>query len=405
MKDVIVIGAGASGLMAACVAAERGNRVIVLEKNEKAGKKIYITGKGRCNVTNAIQPADFLNNIVTNAKFLTGCIYKFSPEMLMRRLEEGGLRLKTERGNRVFPESDKASDVTRCLQTQCERAGGEFRFNENVVSIEKDEQIFHVSTQSEKFEADAVILCTGGVSYPATGSTGDGYRFAEKFGHTVHALRPALCGIVCNMQGLSGLQGLSLKNVRVSAVKGEKSFADFFGEMLFTHFGVSGPVILSLSSILSKSDLRDIHLSIDMKPALDADTLDKRLLREFDANKNRQLLNIMPALLPKSLIDPVLAQCGVPEAIRANAVTKKQREMLIRALKDFRLLPLSLRPIEESIVTAGGVDVREVDPKTMESKLVPGLFLCGEVLDVDALTGGFNLQIAFSTGYAAGNSI
>ncbi len=407
MKNVVVVGAGASGLMAAYAAARNGNNVTVLEKNEKAGKKIYITGKGRCNVTNDVVPAEFLQNVVSNAKFLTSCIYTFPPARLQELLESGGLRLKTERGNRVFPASDKASDVIKCLQKLCVDAGVEFRFHENVTEIVKMQSTaFRIQCNTDEYFADAVIVCTGGESYPGTGSTGDGYRIAEKFGHTVFARRAALCGIECDMgSGLSALQGLSLKNVRLSAERNGKCIGSFFGEMLFTHFGISGPIVLSLSSLLNKYDLREVRLAVDLKPALDEQTLDRRLVREFDANKNKQLQSVFAALLPKSLIVPVLVQSGVSPVLPVNSVTKVDRTAIANVLKSFALRPLALRPLSEAIVTAGGIDVREITPKTMESKKVSGLYFCGETLDVDAYTGGFNLQIAFSTGFAAGNAI
>lgn len=404
MKKVIVIGAGASGLMAAYAAAARGNDVLVLERNEKAGKKIYITGKGRCNVTNDLPAEDFFQNVVHNAKFLRSCIYAFPPERTMRFLEEGGLPLKVERGGRVFPASDKASDVTKCLERYCRNAGVTFAFSEQVKKIELlQSTMFGIITDKRRVEADAVIVCTGGISYPATGSTGDGYVFARGFGLRVGKLRPALCGIVCD--GCEPLQGLSLKNVRLSAQCGGRKVGSLFGEMLFTHFGVSGPIVLSLSSLLNDCDLSSVLLSLDLKPALDEETLDRRLLREFDAAKNKQVGHVLETLLPKRMIRPVLAQSAVAETLPVHSVSKVQRAALLRALKDFRLTPRALRPVEEAIVTAGGIDVKEIDPKTMQCKKVPGLYFCGELLDVDAFTGGFNLQIAFATGFAAGNAV
>ena len=402
-----MIGAGASGLMAAYSAAVNGNEVLVIEKNEKAGKKIYITGKGRCNITNDISPEDFLPNVVSNRKFLTGAIYRFSPERLMRFLEEGGLHLKTERGGRVFPLSDKASDVTACLLRYCQNAGVDFHFNERAEKIEfNNSTVSGIITDKSRYSADAVIVCTGGVSYPATGSTGDGFVFARRFGLSVKPLRPALCGIVCEMSEISRLQGLTLKNVRITASRQGKILGSFFGEMLFTHFGISGPIVLSLSSLLNGVEhWKEISLEIDLKPALDEATLDKRLLRDFEKYKNKQIQNALDELLPKSLVLPVLRQASVPPEQPVNALSKAARAQLLRTLKGFRLQGKSLRPIEEGIVTAGGVDVAQIHPKTMECKSVPGLYFCGEALDVDAFTGGFNLQIAFMTGYAAGNSI
>lgn len=405
MKRVIVIGAGASGLMAAYAAAARGNDVLVLERNEKAGKKIYITGKGRCNVTNAVAAEDFFPNVVHNPRFLKSCIHQFPPERLMRFLEEGGLRLKTERGNRVFPASDKASDVTKCLERYCKNAGVAFAFYERVLKIDVlQSTMFRITTDKRALEAEAVIVCTGGISYPATGSTGDGYAFARWLGLRVGPLRPALCGIEC--PGCEPLQGLSLKNVALTASRRDgRRIASFFGEMLFTHFGVSGPIVLSMSSLLNEADLADVRLSIDLKPALDDATLDKRLLREFDRYKNRQIAHVLEELLPKRMIASVLEQADIPPVLPVHSVSKGQRAALLRALKGYALTPRSLRPVEESIVTAGGIDVKEIDPKTMQSKKYEGLAFCGELLDVDAFTGGFNLQIAFATGFAAGNAI
>lgn len=404
MKKVIVIGAGASGLMAAYAAAIRGNEVLVLERNEKAGKKIYITGKGRCNVTNNVSAENFFPNIVHNAKFLKSCIYQFPPEKMIRFLENGGLRLKTERGNRVFPASDKASDVTKCLEHYCRDAGVIFAFTERAQKIDiLQSTLFHIKTDKRMLEADAVIVCTGGISYPRTGSTGDGYVFARNFGLHVNALRPALCGIECS--DCEPLQGLSLKNVSITAYEGGHKIASFFGEMLFTHFGISGPIVLSMSSLLNERELSSVRLALDLKPALDVTTLDKRLLREFDSHKNRQIVHVLEELLPKRMILPVLKQSAIPPATPVYSVLKTQRASLLRTLKDFSLWPRSLRPVEEAIVTAGGIDVKEIDPKTMQSKKYKGLAFCGELLDVDALTGGFNLQIAFATGYAAGSAI
>lgn len=406
MKNVIVVGAGASGLMAAYTAAKNGNRVVVLEKNEKAGKKLYITGKGRCNLTNDIPPQDFLQNVVTNAKFLTGCIHKFPPSALMEMLEEGGLPLKVERGGRVFPLSDKASDVTACLLRYCQKEGVIFHFGEKVVKIEVIDSIMSgIITDKTRYDADCAVVCTGGASYPLTGSTGDGLVFARQCGLETVPFRAALCGIVCRMDGLSELQGLSLKNVRVSACVGDRCVSSFFGEMLFTHFGISGPCVLSMSSEINKTDMRSLKIYIDLKPALDADTLDKRVLRDFSKYANKRLKNALTDLLPQKLILPVIEASGCDAETPVNSLTRESRAALVGTLKAFPLLPVSLRPVEEGIVTAGGVNVREIDPKTMESKKIKGLYFCGETLDVDAYTGGFNLQIAFSTGYAAGSSI
>lgn len=402
MKKVIVIGAGASGLMAAYAAAAGGCSVTVLEKNEKAGKKIYITGKGRCNVTNDTSAEGVLENVVHNAKFLTGAAHAFPPERLMRFLEEGGLPLKVERGNRVFPVSDKASDVTKCLERYCLNAGVHFRFKENVRGIEREGDGFLIRTEGETLRADAAIICTGGLSYPSTGSTGDGYVFAHSMGLRVVPPRPALCGIEC--MNVGGLQGLSLKNVTLHARAGKREYSHF-GEMLFTHFGISGPIALTLSSEINGEEISRVRLWLDLKPALDETTLDRRLLRDIDKYKNKQMKNALSELLPKALILPVLQRAGISAELAANSLTKEKRAALLHAIKAFALSPQKLRPVEEGIVTAGGVDVKEIDPRTMMCRKVPGLYICGETLDVDAFTGGFNLQIAFMTGYAAGRAV
>lgn len=404
MKHIAVIGAGAAGLMAALAAAQSGARVTLLEKNEKAGKKLYITGKGRCNVTNDTTPEGFLENVVHGRKFLIGAIRRFSPADTMRVLEEGGVPLKVERGGRVFPVSDKASDVTRCLEALCRRAGAEICFQEEVRSLQKQGEGFLVQTSARALEADAVVVCTGGVSYPATGSTGDGYAFARRFGLFVTPPKAALCGIACAFRPEDDLQGLSLKNVRLSALEGGKAVQSFFGELLFAHFGISGPVTLSLSSFVNERDLGRVALEIDLKPALDDETLDRRILRDLAQEKNKQLGTVLRLLLPQRLIASVLARAGVAAATPAHSLTKEGRRKLVHALKHFSLRPTALRPVEEAIVTAGGVDVRELDPKTMQSKKVAGLYFAGEVIDADALTGGYNLQTAFTTGYIAGKS-
>ena len=406
MKNVAVIGAGAAGLMAAYAAAINGNRVTVFEKNEKCGKKIYITGKGRCNLTHDCKPDEFLQNVVSNAKFLKGAIYNFSPQRTKDFFEDGGLRLKTERGDRVFPASDKASDVTKCLEKYCLNAGVQFKFNEKVFKIANlDSTMFDIITKKGKFTANRVIVCTGGLSYPLTGSTGDGYKFAAETGHKIVEQKPSLCGINLKGDYFKKLQGLTLKNVNLSVFINNSQKHEFFGEMLFTHFGISGPIVLSASSFINRCDLKTVKLSVDFKPALGEEQLDARILRDFDKYKNKDIANCLKELLPYALIPIVLERCGIPQTKKINSVTRNERQSLLTTIKNFDMLISSLRGFDEAIVTAGGVDVREINPKTMESKLVKGLYFCGEVLDIDALTGGFNLQIAFSTGFAAGNSI
>lgn len=413
MKNVCVIGGGASGLMAAYAAAENGNRVVLLEKNEKLGKKIYITGKGRCNITNDIPPDEFLQNVVHGAKFLTGAIYSFPPKKVVEFFESHGLPVKTERGGRVFPVSDHASDVTKTLERACKSVGVEIRLGETVkkISLRTSSDIIAmpriagVETDKQTYPCDEAVVCTGGLSYPSTGSTGDGYRFAKDCGLFVTDLKPGLCGI--NLQGTfyKDLQGLSLKNVSLTAKRENKILYQSFGEMLFTHFGISGPLVLSLSSVINRSDLKGVTLFLDLKPALDFDTLDRRLLRDFEKYKNKQLLNAMCELLPQKMIAAVLSAAGISEKKNVNVLTKEERFRLLNALKEFPVKPVGLRGFEEAIITSGGVELSEINPKTMEAKKVSGLRFCGEVLDADAFTGGYNLQIAFSTGYAAGRSI
>ena len=403
---VAVIGAGASGLMAAYAAAANGNDVNVFEKNEKCGKKIYITGKGRCNLTNAVSPQEFLQNVVSNPKFLTGAIYSFSPDDTINFFESRGLQLKTERGNRVFPASDKASDVTKYLEKACISAGVKFNFNKKVDKLTiLNSTVSDIIVNNNKISFDKVIVCTGGVSYPLTGSTGDGYRFAEICGHTIVDLKPALCGLNLKGKYFSELQGLSLKNVKLTVTYEGKVIKSLFGEMLFTHFGVSGPLILTVSSIINRLDLDKVKLSLDLKPALTDEQLDERILRDFSQSPNKTLSVILKGLMPSSLIAEILRRSGVDGDKKVNVVSKSERLSLLTTIKNFDMLVLSLRQFDEAIGTSGGVNVKEVNPKTMESKLIKGLYFCGEVLDVDAFTGGFNLQIAFSTGFAAGNSI
>lgn len=406
MSKVAVIGAGAAGLIAAYFAAKNGNDVTVFEKNEKSGKKIYITGKGRCNLTHDCTPAEFLENVVSNSKFLTGAIYSFSPEKCVQFFEDVGLKLKLERGGRYFPVSDKASDVTRCLENYCKDVGVTFKFGEKVEKIDiLHSTMSHIITTNGEFNFDNVIVCTGGLSYPSTGSTGDGYDFARAAGHKIIPLKQGLCGLNLRGDFYKSLQGLTLKNVNLSVINGEKLIKSFFGEMLFTHFGVSGPIVLSASSLINRQDLKKIKLVLDLKPALSDEQLDKRLLRDFETYKNKSISNCLKELLPTALITEVLKRSGIKPETQVNSVTKAQRLSLLTSVKNFDMIVASLRDFSEAIITCGGVDVKEINPKTMESKLVKGLYFCGEVLDVDAFTGGYNLQIAFATGYAAGNSI
>ncbi len=426
MKNVIVVGGGAAGLMSAYAAAENGHNVTLIEKNEKLGKKIYITGKGRCNFTNDCSVEDFMPNIVRGKKFLTGVLYAFPPEKTIDFFEKHGLSVKIERGNRVFPTSDHASDVTKTLEKACKSAGVCIKLNEKVekISITTPNIIpmsdiddgsapdiipmsreVVIETSINKYSCDEVIIATGGVSYPSTGSTGDGYRFAQENGLKVTDLKAALCGLNLSGDFHKNLQGLTLKNVTFTVKNQGKVVFEEFGEMLFTHFGISGPIVLSSSSLINRLPLAQLEATIDLKPALDVQTLDKRILRDFDKYKNKQIGNALVELLPQKLIAVVLQSCGISNDKNVNVITKEERAKLLRTIKAFPLKLRSLRGIEEAIVTSGGVDLSEINPKTMQSKKWKCLRFCGEVLDVDAFTGGFNMQIAFATGYAAGNSI
>lgn len=400
----IVIGGGPAGLISAYFRAVRGEDVYLIEKNEKPGKKLYITGKGRCNVTNDCDVDEFLSNVVKNAKFLNGAIRRFPPEKFMEFLS-GKIKLKTERGNRVFPLSDKASDVTKCLCAYAEEAGAKIKLNEKVLSINAaDGKIVSVVTDKATYPCDNVIVCTGGLSYPSTGSTGDGYAFAKSFGHTIISPVAALSGVNLKGDFYKNLQGLSLKNVAISVVNGKKKIYSDFGEMLFTHFGVSGPTIISASSFINRLNLRDVYISLDLKPALTEEQLDARVLRDFEKYKNKAIKNSLDDLLPKAMIPVVIKAAGINGDIKNNELKAENRRKIVAAIKDFRMYPHSLRDLNEAIVTSGGVSVKEIDPKTMESKLVKGLFFAGEVIDADALTGGFNITIAACTAYSAGNA-
>lgn len=403
MSRVAVIGGGAAGMMAAC-AASKNNEVYLFEKNDKLGKKIYITGKGRCNVTNDCSVEDFFKNIATNQKFLISALYGFTPADLMEFIESNGVQLKIERGNRVFPASDKASDITKSFEKYLAKNGVNILLNTTIEAILTDkDRAIGVKTVDRELFFDKIIVCTGGVSYPTTGSTGDGYRFAKTLGHTIIEPKPALTGINLKGDGFKDLQGLSLKNVVLNVFNGSKKIYSEFGEMLFTHFGVSGPIVLSASSIINKLPLENLKLSIDLKPALSDEELDLRILKDFNEYKNKDFRNSLNDLLPKALISIVIERSGIPPLKKVNEITVKERKNLLSVLKSLSFDVHSLRPIEEGIITSGGVNVKEVNPKTMESKIVKGLYFAGEVLDVDAFTGGFNLQIAFSTGFAAGN--
>ena len=400
---VIVIGGGASGMISAIMQRKLGFEVILIEKNEKLGKKLYITGKGRCNLTNDCSNEEFLSNVVSNPKFLMSSVNAFSPSDTMSFFEELGLKLKVERGNRVFPLSDKSSDVIKTLQNSLEKLGVDVHFNETVKSLIVINGVINgVITDKTNYFADKVIVATGGITYPSTGSTGDGYEFAKSVGHTIIPPYPSLCGINLKGDEYKLLQGLTLKNVKLTAFDNGKVIYSEQGEMLFTHYGISGPLVLTCSALLSRRNANGVKISIDLKPALNQKQLDDRVLRDFSLNKNKEFKNSLDGLLPKAIIPLIIKRSKILEYKKISVITAKERESLVNALKDLSFEINSLRGVNEAVITSGGVSVKEINPKTMESKLVKGLYFVGEVLDVDAFTGGFNLQIAFSTGYSAG---
>ncbi len=404
MTDVFVAGGGAAGMMAAITAAERGLSVTILEPNGQVGKKLRITGKGRCNVTSDCEPQDFLKSVCTNAKFLKSSLYAFPPSAVKDFFTEAGVPLKTERGERVFPVSDDADDIAAALEKKA-RSGGAILRKERLLAVEtEDGAVTGVRTDRGSFPCRAVIVCTGGKSYPGTGSTGDGYAIAESLGHAVTPIRPSLVPLAAEPM-CARLQGLSLRNVALSLYRSDRLLYREQGEMLFTHFGVSGPLVLTASTFLRQGAVGEHRLELDLKPALSPEMLDERLLRDFSENKNRDFINALDALLPKKLIPVMVERSGIPERTKVNAVSREQRLRLRDLIKCFPIRLVDFRPISEAIVTAGGVDVSQIDPRTMESKLVRGLYFAGEVLDVDGRTGGFNLQIAWSTGFAAGRSV
>ena len=401
--NIIVIGGGAAGLMAAGTAAECGARVTLFETNEKVGRKLFITGKGRCNVCNDCDVQGVLQNVPVNPRFLYSALGCFSPADVMAFFEGHGVPLKTERGNRVFPVSDKSADIIDALFTWVKRSGVTI-VHETVESLTlQDGKVTGVHARGRDYLADRVIVATGGASYPQTGSTGDGYRFAKAAGHTVVPPNPSLVPLV-TPGGCEELMGLSLRNVQVTVFENNKKIWSDFGEMLFTHFGLSGPLILSASAHMRHFGSKGYHIEIDLKPALDEKTLDKRLLSDFDQHKNSDFINALGGLLPRKIIPEVIRLSGIDPRAKVNGITKAQRAALLHTLKHFLVVVSGKRPVAEAIVTTGGVVVKEVNPKTMASKKCSGLYFAGEVLDVDAYTGGFNLQIAWSTGRLAGLS-
>lgn len=401
--DGIVIGGGPAGMFAAITAAKQGNKVLLLEKNDRLGKKLLITGKGRCNVTNHCSSEEVIRNIPRNGRFLYSALDTFTPEDIMSFLENEGCLLKTERGNRVFPVSDKSSSVLDTLKKALKKYGVHISCETVHEIIAEDNAVTSVLTDKQSYPCKWMILATGGVSYPATGSTGDGYKIAEKLGHTIIQPEGSLVPLETYGDDCPRMQGLSLRNVGVKLLnaKGKLLYKDF-GELLFTHFGISGPTVLSASAHLKGDNCR---LLIDLKPALDEGRLNDRILRDFETYKNRTMENALTDLLPRSMIPVVLDKADIPLDLHANSLRKEQRRRLVELLKSFPLEITGKRPVEEAIITSGGIKVSEVDPKTMQSKLVSGLYFAGEILDCDAYTGGFNLQIAWSTAFVAGQSV
>ena len=405
MAKVIVIGGGAAGMMAAIIAARNGKEVTVLEQNEKLGKKLFITGKGRCNFTNACDIEDLFGNVISNPKFMYSAFYTFSNDMVMDFFEELGMPYKVERGNRVFPVSDHSSDVIKALEKEMRRLGVVICLNTKVKSLIIEKNIckgVELVNKKEKIYADSVIITTGGVSYPRTGACKDGYIFAKQAGHTIVAPSPSLVPIELEEDCCKDLMGISLKNVSATIYADNKKVYSDFGEMLFTHFGVSGPIIIKASAYIQKYLQKNLSLTIDLKPALDEKQLDERILKDFQLFQNKQLKNALDKLLLRALIPVVIEKSGLDGDKKVNELTKEERRILGHTIKYMPFSIIGLRSWDEAIVTKGGVSVKEIDPGTMESKLTGGLYFAGEVLDLDALTGGFNLQIAWSTGYTAG---
>ena len=411
MKNVVITGGGPAGMMAAITAARRGFKVTLVEKNEKLGKKLFITGKGRCNITNAGDSEDLFNSIVTNRKFMFSSFNGFSNYDTLGFFDELGLHIKIERGNRVFPESDHSSDVIGALNRELKRLSVDVRLNTEVKDIivnggKATGVVVKCSGKESTIQADNVIVATGGNSYQSTGSTGDGYRFARKLGHSVTPIVPALVPFNVAEDWESDLQGLSLKNVSIVVLDGKQEIYSDFGEMLFTHFGVSGPLILSASSFAARRiKEHPLKLVIDLKPALSQEQLDERILRDFDEEKNKAFKNSLDKLLPKKMIPVIVRLSDIDGNKKVNEITKQERQRLVSLIKGLELTITGLRGFNEAIITQGGINVREINPTTMESKLVKNLYFAGEVLDVDALTGGFNLQVAWSTGYAAADHL
>ncbi len=404
MRKIIIIGGGAAGLIASATAAKRGEDVTVIEKNSRPARKVMITGKGRCNVTNAcFDLDDLINNVVTNKRFMYSAFSSFMPYDTIALIEEMGVPTKIERGNRVFPESDKSVDIVDALVKNAKQSGVKF-VQGTVTSFNVENNVVKSVNlvDGTTVDGDAFAICTGGMSYQSTGSTGDGYILAESVGHTVTDIEPALISLVASNGFVPKLQGLSLRNISIKLFDGEKEVYSDFGEMLFTHYGVSGPVILSASSHMTHPKEHRYKIVIDLKPALDEQTLDKRIQRDFTDNTNKDFINSLSKLLPNKLIPVIVKLSGIEPSEKVNQITKIQRQNLVHLLKNFTVNISDFRPINEAIITSGGVDVKEINPKTMGSKIIDNLYFAGEVIDVDAYTGGFNLQVAFSTGYLCG---
>lgn len=407
MRKIIIIGGGAAGLIASATAAGRGEDVTVIEKNSRPARKVMITGKGRCNVTNAcFDLDDLINSVVTNKRFMYSAFSSFMPYDTIALIEKMGVPTKIERGNRVFPESDKAVDIVDALVKNAKQNGVKF-VEGTVTSFNTENNVIKSVNLDDGtvVDGDAFAICTGGLSYQSTGSTGDGYRLAESVGHSITDIEPALISLVASNGFVPKLQGLSLRNISIKLLDGEKEIYSDFGEMLFTHYGVSGPVILSASSHMTHPKEHNYKIIIDLKPALDEQTLDKRIQRDFAENTNKDFINSLSKLLPNKLIPVIVKLSGIEPSEKVNQITKAQRQNLVGLLKNFTVNISDFRPINEAIITSGGVDVKEINPKTMGSKIVDNLYFAGEVIDVDAYTGGFNLQVAFSTGYLCGMNI
>ena len=401
-RKIVCIGAGASGLFFALNCADENNEVILLDSNPKAGRKIYISGKGRCNITNDCDVKTFISNIVRNPKFLYSAIHRFTPEDTIAFFNEHGCPLKTERGNRVFPVSDKAADIIDCLVRECRKKQVKFRFDQKVTKIRKEKEGFIVQCQGHSYTADKLVIATGGRSYPSTGSTGDGYRFARQFSHTIIETKAALCPIRIKEKVRAEMLKLTLKNVSLSA-KNDSFHKTIFGDLEFLYGSITGPIALSMSSLINRMD--HVDLSLDLKPALDEEKLDKRLLREIDENPKKDVAYLLGQLLPKQFLEFFIENTGSDPHLILSDMNREKRLKLLHDLKDMKLTFNGLEDIEKGIVTSGGVNISEIDPKTMESKLCKDLYFIGEVLDVDAFTGGFNLQTALSTGYACAQGI